>query len=655
MPTLGYIVVFLSFISSVMAVVALVYGIRREDEQLIEVGRRSLHAVFFLTLIASVLLTVLFVTRDFRIQYVANYSSRDLSLSYTVAAFWAGQKGSLLFWELILSIYTVLILWRYRENYRYIPTVAAVLGGVHIFFTFILSFVSPPFELFDFVPADGAGLNPLLQNPGMIFHPTTQYLGYVGFSVPFAFAMAALIKRSADDEWLRKTRVWTIVSWLFLTMGIVLGGQWAYVELGWGGYWAWDPVENASLIPWATATAFLHSAMIQERKRMLKVWNVSLIALTFFFTIFGTFLTRSGILSSVHAFGEQSLGSYFLIFLALIAVVSIYLIVTRAHLLKGESSFEGLLAKESSFLINNILFLGLAFATFWGTVFPLISEAVTGNKVTVGPPFFNQVNAPLFLIVIILMGICPLIAWKRSSWSRLWRNLSIPGGVGVLSAVGFYLWLRNLGVAIGYGAFLLVAASILLDLVKETGIRRKYHGHEGFLRAAWKLVRIRSRKYGGYLVHAGIIIMAVGIVASSTFKTEQTITISPGETVAFSGHTIRYDGLEPERLPGKTVVSGKLTVSDGKRRHLELRPAKVFHNFTEEPHTEVSIVQVGFDDFYAILAGYEQGKYATFKFLYHPLINLIWLGFYVMLFGGVVSLWDTTRRLRRKLRKAVKR
>jgi cytochrome c-type biogenesis protein CcmF len=660
MPALGTFLTFLAFVCSLLAMGALAWGIRQQDEKLLNVGRRSLHSVFFLIAGASAVLIYLLVTRDFSVKYVASYTSRDLPLVYTLVAFWAGHAGSLLFWQLVLAFYTVIVLRRYPENDGYTPVVAAVLAGVSTFFTLVLSFVSSPFETLDFVPQDGAGLNPMLQNMGMLLHPVTQYLGYVGFTIPYAFAMAALLLRRADDEWIRKTRTWTIISWMFLTAGIVWGGQWAYVELGWGGYWAWDPVENASFFPWLTATAFLHSVMIQERKGMLKVWNVSLIALTFFFVVFGTFLVRSGVLASVHDFAEGAVGRYFLAFLTLIALGSAYLILDRAPQLRGEGAFEGLLAKESSFLVNNVLFLGLTFATFWGTIFPILSEAITGERVTVGPPFFNQVTAPLFLGMLVLMGICPLIAWRRASAERLLRSLILPAAVGLLGLGAALVLTGRVGVAFAYAASLFIVAGILYDWFQEARVRRGYHPEEGLLRAAWRMMRIRPRKYGGYIVHLGVALMAIGIVASTAFKEETVLTLRPGETARFAGFELRYEGLEVEPQGDQTVVSATLLVyRDGRKGEAccvgslydRFHPAKVFHG-EEQPHSEVAIAQAGlFDDLYAILAGFEEGGseggYATFKMLYHPLVNLIWLGFYVMLVGGGFALWGGLRPRRR--------
>lgn len=661
MAQLGALTIFLSFGVSLLALGALLFGTKKNDNSLISLGYRSLQTVFFLVLVASVLLVILLINREFSVKYVAEYTSRDLPLFYTISAFWAGQAGSLLFWELILSIFTVIVLWRYKKH-PHLPVVSAILTGIHIFFTLLLAFSSSPFETLPYTPSDGAGLNPLLQDPGMVFHPPTLYLGYVGFSVPFAFAMAALVHRKADAEWIRRTRIWTIMSWLFLSTGIILGGKWAYNELGWGGYWAWDPVENASFIPWVTATAFLHSVMIQQAKGMLKTWNISLIALTFFFTIFGTFLTRSGVIQSVHAFGESTLGTYFLIFMGIIAFFSVYMIMTRSRMLKSETTFEGILAKETSFLVNNILFLGIAFATFWGTIFPIFSEAITGNKVTVGPPFFNQVNAPIFLAVIILMGICPLIAWRRSSATKLGKNLVVPIIVGIISFVIFFIAYKRLGVALSFASAVFVTASILYDFAIETKARRTFHQNENPLSAVVNLMRARARKYGGYIVHLGVVFIAVGIVTSNAFKQEKTVKLEPNNKTEFIGFEIQYHGIEFKHQPGKVIASGLLTVYPNNKKNFDnnqvwtLTPSKVFHRTSDQPHTEVDIKRIGVDDFYTILAGYQAGdnkeKFATFKFMYMPGVHLIWIGFYILLFGGLFALFGNVG-LRRKTKRTL--
>jgi cytochrome c-type biogenesis protein CcmF len=650
MASLGEILLWLAFLTGCVSWVSLLMGIRSNEHGLVELGYRGLQSVFFLVSLASVVLISLLINRAFYVKYIYEYTSKDLSLLYTITAFWAGQEGSLLLWELILAIYTWITLAMYR-GHPHLPVVASVIGGVHLFFLFLLCFVSGPFSTLPIVPEDGMGLNPLLQNPGMIIHPPLLYLGYVGFTVPFAFAVAALIFRNAGADWIRRTRKWTILSWLFLTAGIVTGGQWAYVELGWGGYWAWDPVENASFIPWAIATAFLHSVMIQQSKGMLKAWNVSLIALTFLFTLFGTFLTRSGVIQSVHSFGESTLGMYFLAFLFMAALFYLYLMLTRAQLLKGENAFEGLLAKETGFLFNNLLFLGLAFATFWGTIFPIISEAVTGKKVTVGPPFYNQVNGPILVGILILTGICPLIAWRRSSPRRLIPNLLPPMLLGTSAWILSRAFIPSTAIGLTMGAGGFVLGSILLDFFKEVRARRGFHPEENLLMSVLALLRLRSRKYGGYAIHLGVVLMAVGVVTSTVLKREVSVTLDAGTTARFAGFALELKEVSLNRLPGKMVAEARLRVTPSNPSESrsgsgpwEIRPAKIFHAKQDQPHTEVDILHFGLSDLYVILAGFEnpsekEGKIdsASLKLIYHPGVNLIWMGFYIILAGGLFT------------------
>ena len=376
------------------------------------------------------------MTHDFNLEYVAHYSSSTLPLQYTIAALWGGQAGSLLFWLMILTSMAAVVLLQNRErNRELMPYVNAVLMVIAFFFLSMLNFVTPPFQRLAFTPAEGHDLNPLLQNYWMTIHPPALYLGYVGCAVPFAFAIGALVTGKLGDEWIRTTRRWTLLAWFFLSMGNLFGAQWAYLVLGWGGYWAWDPVENAAFMPWLTCTAFLHSVMIQEKKNMLKIWNMVLVILTFALTIFGTFLTRSGVISSVHSFTQSGLGPFFMIFLGATLVVSIGLLIWRLPQLRSENELDSVLSRESTFLLNNLILVGIAFAVFWGTVFPVISEAVRGIKITVGPPFFNKVNAPLGLILLFLTGVGPVIAWRRASARNLERSFLIPVSLGLLGGI----------------------------------------------------------------------------------------------------------------------------------------------------------------------------------------------------------------------------
>ncbi|MDN5348061.1 MAG: cytochrome c-type biosis protein CcmF [Clostridia bacterium] len=407
---IGSLALLLALAISFYSLAGLYLGEKTGNEPLAASARGGILAIAFLVTIASLLLFYSLARSDFSVLYVQKYTSAGLPLLYKLTAFWAGNTGSLLLWAWILSLYSAVVAWRRGPILLWVNIILLVNQA---FFLVLLNFVASPFlRTPGPVPLEGNGLNPLLQNPGMLLHPLTLYLGYVGFAVPFAFAMAALILRRADDAWIRATRRWSVLAWMFLTLGNLYGAQWAYLELGWGGYWGWDPVENASFIPWLTATAFIHSVMIQERKDMLKIWNIALITITYLLTLFGTFLVRSGVLTSVHDFSNTSLGTYFLTFIVVMLVFSLYLILDRRHLLQEGREFEAYLSRESSFLLNNLLLVGAAFAVFWGTVFPLVSEAVRGIKVTVGPPFFNQVTGPILLAVLFAMGVCPLIAWQ---------------------------------------------------------------------------------------------------------------------------------------------------------------------------------------------------------------------------------------------------
>jgi cytochrome c-type biogenesis protein CcmF len=427
MIQIGFYSIFIALFLSSYSGLAAVLGIRSRIAGMIASAENAAYAVFGFLTLASVAMVYALITRDFQIAYVSSYTNKGLPMLYTLSAFYAGQKGSLLFWGWILSMFSSIALFQNRKkNRQLMPHVLAVLMAVTFFFTFLMVFVTNPFETLNYVPLDGKGLNPMLQNPGMIFHPPTLFLGYVGFTIPFAFALAALFTGHLGDVWIKTTRKWTIFSWFFLTAGNLFGMEWAYVELGWGGYWAWDPVENASFMPWIVGTAYLHSVMIQEKRGMLKVWNIVLIFLTFLLTIFGTFITRSGLIASVHSFGESTLGWFFLLFLVITLLISLSLLIYRLPYLKSKNQLDSLFSRESSFLLNNLLFVGIAFTVFWGTLFPIISEAVRGIKITVGAPFYNAVITPIGLALLLLTGICPLIAWRKTTLVNFARKIVLP-------------------------------------------------------------------------------------------------------------------------------------------------------------------------------------------------------------------------------------
>src|SRR3954463_9108886 len=471
-------------------------------DDLVASGRRGLYATTAMVVLASIGLWTALLTHDFSLKYVASNTSANMPKVYVFAAFWGGQAGSMLFWSLILACYSAIAIRSVPAKARDLaPWATGTLAVILVFFIATVCFKANPYDRLSFVPADGRGMNPQLQNPGMAIHPPNLYLGYVATAVPFAFAIAALIARKLDAEWLSIVRRWSLLSWFFLTVGITLGMWWAYVELGWSGYWAWDPVENASLLPWLTGTAFLHSIMIQEKRGMLRKWNVVLVVTTFLLSILGTFLTRSGVVESVHAFAQSPIGTWFAAFTILSTAVTIYLVATRLHNLEAKATLESMASREAAFLYNNLVFVGIAFSVLWGTLFPIISQWATGarDKITVGPPFFNTVNVPLGLLLLALTGIGPLIAWRRASTSNLRRQFTAPTLTGVAVAVLLLmLGMRNRHALVAYFLCGFVSGTIIQEFYKGVNARRSIHG-ESVMTSFMHLIARNRRRYGGYI------------------------------------------------------------------------------------------------------------------------------------------------------------
>ncbi len=652
MNGLGTVLLTLGLLLNIYALFAILIGIRRDDRRFLESGKGGLGALALVSTVAMGVLLYQFLTNDFSNNYVFNHSSSDLSAFYRFSALWAGNEGSLLLWEWLVLVYAAIAAYfPHREAEDMMPYVNAVLLAISLFFMFVLNFVTLPFATMSPVPAEGMGLNPLLQDPGMVIHPPTLYAGYVGFAVPFAFAIAALFTRQLNDTWIKVTRRWTLWGWMLLSIGIIFGAQWAYVVLGWGGYWAWDPVENASLLPWLTGTAFLHSVMIQERKGMLKVWNVMLIIVTFLLTVFGTFLSRSGVLASVHAFSDTTLGMWFLVFMGTTLAASLYLAFDRLPLLKEDNQFESVLSKESSFLLNNLLFVGSAFAVFWGTIFPLISEAVRGVKVTVGPPFFNQVNVPIGLLLIFLIGICPLIPWRKATWRSLGENFLYPFTAALVFAVVAYVaGIRKTAALLGFTSAVFVTATIVLEFYRGVRARRKMTG-ESVLVAFNRLVLRNRRRYGGYLVHLAIVLMIIGITGSSAYQVEKVYTVKPGQVMGIGNYQLRYDGLGETARGRVGILYADLVVTEkGYTYPGVLRATKEFHPNMDQPTTRVGIKGGLKEDLFVILNGWEKDMTANFKIYVNPLVAWIWIGEYLLVAATLFAIWPERRRLGRTLR-----
>jgi cytochrome c-type biogenesis protein CcmF len=635
---LGRAALLLSFGLVVYALVAGSFAAWRRRRRLAVSAQNALLASFATTLVAGGVLVAALARRDFSFVYVAGHISRHLPLAYRLSGFWGGQEGSLLLWLTILSGYGALAVWLNRRNTDLIAWVVPVLAGVATFFAFMLVFVSSPFNVQP-APADGAGMVPSLQNPYMLAHPPLLYLGYVGLTIPFAFAMGALLSKRTDERWIVATRRWTLVAWTFLGVGQLLGAHWAYVEIGWGGYYAWDPVENAALMPWLAATAFLHSVMIQEKRGMLKVWNMILVSLAFLLSIFGTFLTRSGVINSIHSFSKSSIGGWFLGFVIACTVFSVALIYLRLPLLRARTRLESLVSREATFLYNNLLLVALSLTILWGVMYPVLTQAVRGETRSVSKPYYDFFLHSFGLPLLLLMGIGPLVAWRRASMRALGRTFLIPLTVAV--AVGVIL------IALGFGSSVpglltytfsaFVGASILLEFWRGT-------------RATGSLTRLigrNRRRYGGYLVHAAVLLLALGIAGSSAYQTIRERTLAPGQSLSLAGYTLTYRSLEGVQGANYKGFRAILDVSRGGSHVATVDPGE--NNYAiEGPSNEASVYHDPrtLGDVFTI-AQIQKGDTIDLKVLVKPLVNLIWAAGFVFVFGSLVALWPDAVEQRR--------
>ena len=644
MSEIGKLALFLAFLCSCYAVGAFVVGLRSGMAGPLRSGRRAVWAVCGLTLLATILLVRALVARDFTYRYVAEHTSLDLPTMYAFSSLWAGQEGSLLLWLLILSAYGAAFLWCYRKRLDpFYDAVAMVVACVMIFFTSLLSFVSSPFRILATPPPDGNGLNPLLQDPGMMIHPPILYTGYVGFIIPFAFGIAVLVMNRTGTRWIEEVRRWTLFNWMFLGFGILLGARWAYIELGWGGYWGWDPVENASLMPWLVGTAFLHSVMIEQRRGMLKTWNIVLIVLTFELSIFGTFLTRSGVLTSVHSFAESDIGPWFMGFILVSGTIATALILYRKALLESENRMDAVVSREGSFLFNNVLFVALCFATFLGTTFPVLSEAVTGSKISVSAPFFNRVNVPIALVLLMLTGIGPVLSWKRATGAFVKRNFLIPAFVGVLATlVCVPFGLRGVYPIVCVFGAAFVVATVVMEFARGVQARKDVEAPANPA-ALLHLVQKNKRRYGGYIVHLGVVMIFVGVLGSSVFQKEAHAPLQPGQSMAIGPYALTLDRVEDMQIQNATQTRAHVQVSRNGKRLADMNPSKAMYTKAQQPMTEVALHSTAAEDLYLILGGVNEDGSASIQAYINPLVMFVWAGGVVMVIGTLICMADRMR------------
>ena len=648
MPELGSYSLLLALALSGYAFVAGIIALAKKGpgpEMLGETARRAGIAVFGAVAVSTIVLVVATFQNNFGIAYIMHHSNRDLPAAYKFAALWSGQEGSLLFWSFLLGGYGLVLRLRHKVDAKLVAHASAVISGVQVFFLLLNNFAANPFGIVTgAIPPEGNGLNPLLQYPEMVIHPPMLYLGYVGFTVPFAFALAALIMKYPGEKWIHITRRWTMVTWGFLSVGIILGAHWAYSVLGWGGYWAWDPVENASFLPWLTGTAFLHSVMMQEKRGMLKIWNMWLIFSTFLLAIFGTFLTRSGIVSSVHAFAQSGIGPWFVTFLGLtLAVCTFYFVMNRDHL-RSENRLESLVSRESSFLFNNLILLVACFTVLWGTLFPVLSEWVQGTKITVGPPFFNKVMIPVTMMLLLLTAVGPLLAWRKTSGESIKRNLLVPTIIAVAIGVvtiafgwmkpwsdtsDFYSWTTIVLSA-------LVAATVISEFLRGARVIA-YQTGRNLASATYVLTRRNTRRYGGYIVHFGIVVMMIGF-AGAAFNRDIEKELGNGDSMNIGAYTLTCRTFTQDDNANYSSEWAIIDVSKNGKPLDVMYPERRVYKASQQPATMVANRSTMLHDLYLVYSGQSERDNPIIKAHLNPLVKWIWIGAHILLIGTILAM-----------------
>ena len=665
---IGLIALVIAFLLSLYATLASLYGGWRGQQAWVESARNAALLVFPLLTIPVMVIVYALYTLDFSLAYVYDVSSRAMSPFLRVTALWGGQQGSVLFWAWLMAGFVGLVLLKKWERDRELmPWVTFVAMLTTAFFVGIVVFITNPFvrlwhfegareltqALFQpinampYFPKDGNGLNPLLRHFGMIGHPPTTYLGFTGFVVPFAYAIAALITgQSRRDEWIIATRRWTLFAWIFLSIGLILGGRWAYDVLGWGGFWGWDPIENAMLMPWLTGTAFLHSVMMTEKRGMMKKWNMVLIILTYSLSLFGTFITRTGVISSVHAFSKTALGPAFFAFIGFTFLGSVTILYLRWETLKSEHSLESFISREAAFVLQNMLFLAVTFAVFWGTVFPLISELVTGTKITVGPPYFQRVTGPLFFVLVLLMGVAPLLAWRKQAAKALGKAIWIPFAASIaITAIWGFIHRMHPASIFGLWLVTLTLSAIVAEFWKGVQARHATRGENPFT-ALFHLIGRNHRRYGGYIIHLGVVMIALGIIGDAYFKQETQGTVSQGEVVSIGDYQLEFkELLGYPGSDGRDIVEAVMALSQNGKPIREINPRRDYFVVQEQPVSVPGVYSTPGVDVYVLLIGWDTtGTSATFKVYINPLVNWVWIGGIVMILGTIIATWNNSAR-----------